>query len=280
MDRVDAERHDRRQCLAACFGAAMVFVHPPARVERHAEPIASLQHQPVEPCGIDAGLWIAGADLTGGDIGRGIDRKVCRDRQFGEVYVLAFDDPLLPGRAVDTFNRPVILAALSEGCGEGAGVYPHCGGDQAPIAGEIGDDRHIETLDVFEYNDRTTAGAFELEDCRGDVELASDRCADPHQLFWILALDHRQEAAHALRVHRVPPPITRPDTGLSGQHIPMMRARETGTRAELRTFMPAHSSVESVCRDVMQVPILDPETCAGRAGQPSLGSLVQGLSRA
>ena len=52
----------------------------------------------------------------------------------------------------------------------------------------------------------------------------------------------------------------------------MMRARETGTRAELRTFMPAHSSVESVCRDVMQVPILDPETCAGRAGQPSLGS--------
>jgi hypothetical protein len=120
-------------------------------VQRHPEPIASFQHQAVKPCGIDPGLGIAGADLTGGDIRRGIDREVCRDRQFGEIYVLAFDDPLLPGRAFDKFDRAVILAALSEGRGEGGGVYAHCGGDQASIAGEIGDDRHIETLDVFEY---------------------------------------------------------------------------------------------------------------------------------
>ena len=59
------------------------------------------------------------------------------------------------------------------------------------------------TVDIFKDHDRAAPGPLELEDGRGDVELAPDGLAYAHQLVWVSALDHRQEGAHALRVHRV-----------------------------------------------------------------------------
>jgi hypothetical protein len=170
-------------------------------MQRHAESIAAVQHQTMEAGGVDAGFGIAGTDLAGGDIGRRIDREVERDRQSGEVDSIALDHQLLPGCRVDALDRPVVLAALAIGGGECSGLDLQGGGQQSAVSGDIGDDRHIEALDPFEDDDRAAAGTLELEDGRGDVELASDGLADAHQLIGVVALDHREKPAHALLVH-------------------------------------------------------------------------------
>jgi hypothetical protein len=46
------------------------------------------------------------------------------------------------------------------------------------VAGEIGDDRHVEGFDNFEDYDRTATGTLQFKDSRGDVELASDEFTD------------------------------------------------------------------------------------------------------
>src|SRR6516164_4508252 len=142
----------------------------------------------MKPSGVDAGFRISGADLAGRDVGRCVDRA-------------AFDYDLLPRCAVDAFDREIVLAALAKRRRERAGLDTQGGGDEPAVAGEIGDDRHVEALDLFEDHDRAAAGPLELEDGRGDVELVPDRLADAYQLVRVVALDHRQEAAHALLVH-------------------------------------------------------------------------------
>ena len=141
MDRVDSERHDRRQRLAARFGAAVVFVHSATRMQRNAEAIATLQHQPMKPGRIDAGLRVASADLTGGDIGSGIDSEVGGDRQSGEVHGISFDHLVLPRRARNALDRAIILTALAKGCSERAWLHPQGSSYKPPIAGDVGDDR-------------------------------------------------------------------------------------------------------------------------------------------
>jgi hypothetical protein len=198
---MDAEGDDGGQRLAARLGAAMEFVHPPARMQGHAEPIAPVQHQPMKAGGVDAGFGIAGADLAGGDIGCSIDREVDRDWQLGEIDGIAFHDQLLPGCTIDAHDRPVVLAALAKTRREHAGLDPQRGGEQSAVAGNIGDDRHIEALDSFEDDHRAAAGTLEFEDGRGDIELAPDGFVDAYQLIGVVALDHPQKAAQALLVH-------------------------------------------------------------------------------
>src|SRR6267142_167287 len=101
----------------------------------------------MEPGGIDPGLGVAGANLTGSDIRRGINREMHWDRQFGEVYGVALEHSLLPGCTIDALDRAIILAALAKSRGERARLHLHCGGYQPPVAGEIGDNRHVEALD-------------------------------------------------------------------------------------------------------------------------------------
>src|SRR5215469_305213 len=157
----------------------------------------------MKPGRIDAGLRVASADLTGGAIGPGIDSEVGGDRQSGEVHCIAFDHLVLPRRARDALDRAIILTALAKGCSERAWFHPQGSSYKPPIAGDVGDDRHIEALDVFEDHDRTAAGTLELEYGRSNVELALHGRGDPHQLVGVLALDHRQKTAHTLPVHRL-----------------------------------------------------------------------------
>src|SRR4029077_8876401 len=128
-----------------------------------------------------------------------------RDWQPAEVEVVAFNDQLLPGCAIDALDRLVVLAALAKGRREHARLDSPGGGPDTAIGRDISDDRHVEAFDSIEDDDRAAAGALELEDGRGDIELAPNWLVDAHQLIWKVALDHREKAAHALRVHKSPP---------------------------------------------------------------------------
>ena len=144
----------------------------------------------MEPGGVDPGFWIARADLASGDVGSGVNRKMDRDRQIGEVQSVAFDHHLLPRRAIDAFDWSVVLASFAESCRERARLHPHGGGDQPSVAGEIGNDRHLESLDAFKDDNGAAAGAFEFKDGRGDVEFAPDRFADAYDLPREVTLHH------------------------------------------------------------------------------------------
>ena len=71
------------------------------------------------------GLWVARADLASGDVRGGVDGKMHRDRQFGEVQSAAFDDHLLPRGAIDAFDWAIVLASLAESCGKSARLHLH-----------------------------------------------------------------------------------------------------------------------------------------------------------
>ena len=118
----------------------------------------------MKPRGVDAGFRISGADLAGRDVGRCIDRKVYRDRQFLQVDRSAFDYDLLPRCAVDAFDREIVLAALAKRRRERAGLDTQGGGDEPAVAGEIGDDRHLKALDLLEDHDRAVTGPLEFKD--------------------------------------------------------------------------------------------------------------------
>jgi len=130
--------------------------------------------------GVDPGLGVTRTDLAGSNIRCGIDRKVDRDRQFGQVNSIAFDHQFLPWCAVDALDRPVVLAAFAKTRSKCSGLDPHGGGEQPAIAGDVGDDRRIEAFDPLEDDDRAAAGTLEFEDGRGDVEFTPDRFADAH----------------------------------------------------------------------------------------------------
>ena len=55
MQRMRAERDRGGQRFAALLGAAMEFVHAPARMQRDAEAVLALEHQPVKAGRVDAG---------------------------------------------------------------------------------------------------------------------------------------------------------------------------------------------------------------------------------
>ncbi len=97
MERMGADGDHYGQGFAACLGILMIDVHAPARVQRHAEPVLPLEHEPMEAGGIDADLRVAGGDLPGRDVGRRVHFEMERDGQAREVHVLALEHHLLPG---------------------------------------------------------------------------------------------------------------------------------------------------------------------------------------
>jgi hypothetical protein len=54
-------------------------------MQRRTEAVVAPEHQPVKAGRVDAAHRVARDDLTGGDVGGGIDLELQRDRQFGEV---------------------------------------------------------------------------------------------------------------------------------------------------------------------------------------------------
>ncbi len=114
MQRMGADGDRRRERLAAFLGAALELEHAAARMQRQAEAVPALEHQPVKPRGVDAGYGIARRDLAGRDVGAAIDGELQRDRQAGEVEVLAVDHDLVPGGVIHDFAGDGALAALAK----------------------------------------------------------------------------------------------------------------------------------------------------------------------
>jgi hypothetical protein len=201
MQRMDAERDRHRQVLALLLRAAMKLVHASPRMQRYAQPVLVLQHQPVKARGVDTGDGIARAELAGGDVRGRIDGELQRDReQLGQIDVVAFDDHLVPGRVLHHLAGDILLAALAKRPRQLGERNAEACREKLAVAGRVGQHRHLVALDVFEQHDRAAPGLVELEHHRRGFELEIDRIADAQQLLGIVGLDHPQKAAQALIV--------------------------------------------------------------------------------
>ena len=154
----------------------------------------------MEPGRVDAGHRIARHNLTGRDVGGGIDHKLQRDWQLGQVDVIAFEHHVFPCAAPDDFAGNVFLAALAE-CGwQIGGFYAETCGQQLAIAGNIRDELHTAAAHVLEYDNRALAGVIELEhQCRG-IETQLDRLTNAQQFVGKFGLDQPQETAQTLSI--------------------------------------------------------------------------------
>ena len=81
VQRMDAKGNGRREGLPALFRATVELIHAPPRMQRNAEAVLVLEHQPVKSGCVDAGYWIACGDLTSGDIWRRVQSELQRYRQ-------------------------------------------------------------------------------------------------------------------------------------------------------------------------------------------------------
>ena len=198
VERMDAERDRGGKRVPALLGAAVKLVHAPARVQRDAQAVLAFDHQPMEAGGVDSGERIARRDLARRDVGRGIDREVQRDRQLGQVHLVALEHDLLPGRVLHDLAGNVILTALAKGGRQVCRLHAEAGRKQLAIAGDVRDHRHGVSLDVLVDDHRTLAGALELEHERGDVEMGADGFADAQQLLREIAFHHGEETTQAL----------------------------------------------------------------------------------
>ncbi len=204
VQRMRADGDGGGQRLAALLGAALELVHAAARMQRQAEAIFALEHQPVKARSVDAGHGIARGNLPGGDIGAAVDLELQRDRQLGEVDRVALDHHLVPGCIGDPLARNVFLAALAE-CGRQLlRRHPEAGRQELAVRRHVGDDRHAACTAIagwmLEDDDGTLADPFQLVRDRGHVERGVNGRLDPQQLLGMLRLHHGQEAAQALLV--------------------------------------------------------------------------------
>ena len=145
-------------------------------MQRHAEPVLALQHQPVEAGGVDAGHGVAGDDLAGGDVGRRIHRELQRDRQLCQVDIIPLDDHVLPCAAIHGLAGNVFLAAFAKCRGEVAGVHAEAGSQQLAVAGDVGDQLHAAPAHVLEHHHGAFPRLVELEHQRRRIRNA-DRSA-------------------------------------------------------------------------------------------------------
>src|SRR5262245_36137560 len=81
VERVNTERDGDGKTLPALFGAAVELPHAPPGVQRYPQPVFALEHKTMEARGVDAGNGVASRQLSSGDIGRGVDRKMERNGQ-------------------------------------------------------------------------------------------------------------------------------------------------------------------------------------------------------
>src|SRR5262249_9098608 len=139
-------------------------------------------------------------NLTSRDVGGGIDRKLQRDRQLGQIDVVIFEHYVFPCAAIDDFAGNILLAALAE-CGwQIGGVFAKTRGQKLEVVGDIRDELHTAAAHVLEHDKRALAGLLELEhQCRG-IEAQIDRLTNAQQFVRILGFDQPQEAAQTLSV--------------------------------------------------------------------------------
>ena len=154
----------------------------------------------METGGVDAGDRVARHDLTGRDVRCRIDRELQRDRQFGQVDVVAFKDEVIPCAPVDDLAGNVFLTAFAECGGQIPGFYPEACGQQLAVAGDIRDQLHVVAADVFEHDDRALPRVVELEHQRGCVEMQIDRLTNAQQFVRMFSFHQSQETAQALVV--------------------------------------------------------------------------------
>ena len=154
----------------------------------------------MEPCCVDAGERITSRDLARGDVGRAVHIELQRDRQLGEINVIALDHHLVPCGFRDKLARNVFLAALAKRSRKIARFNAEASREQLTICRDVHDDGHFEALGLFENDDRVLAGALQFERDRGHIELQIDFIADAQNSVGEIRLDHMQEAAQTLFV--------------------------------------------------------------------------------
>ena len=152
--------------------------------------------------GIDAGLRIARGDLARGDVGRGIHGKLKRNRQFRQVDLIALEHHFVPGGLRYDFGRNVFLAALAKGGRQVFDRGAEAARQKLAIAGNVGDDGHVEACDLLEDHDRALVQAIELEHGRRHFELLADLLLDPQHIGRIVLFGLLDKSAQALIVCR------------------------------------------------------------------------------
>src|SRR5215470_9468773 len=113
MQWMDADGYCHRKTLPMLFRSAMELPHPPSGMKRHAQSVFPLEHQPMEARGVHAGEGVARRNLTGGDVGSGVDSEMQWDWQGSQIEIVAFYGDFLPGRFLDCLAWDVTLAALA-----------------------------------------------------------------------------------------------------------------------------------------------------------------------
>ncbi len=122
--------------------------------KRHAEPVLAFEHQPVEAGRVDAALRVACRNLPGGDVGRTVDGELQRDRQFGEIDIVAFNDDVVPRRLRHRLARDVLLAALAERGRQFARLDAEAGRQQAAVRRHVGHDGQCRSRRPFRARQR------------------------------------------------------------------------------------------------------------------------------
>ena len=216
VQRMRSDGDRRRQRFSLLFGAPLELIHAAARMQRKAEAVLALEHQPVKAGGVDAGDRVARRNLAGRDVGAAVDRELQRDRQLRQVDVFALDDDVMPGRIGDDFAGDVFLAALAERRRQVLRLDAEARRQQLAVAGHIGDDRHAVGGRVLENDDGALSRSFQLERDRGHVEPRVHRLANSQELLGVIRFHHLEEAAQALIVvvrgarHEIPDVLVRP----------------------------------------------------------------------
>ena len=161
----------------------MELPHTPPRVQRDAEPVLALEHQPMKARGVDPGFGIARRQLSGRDVGRRIDFEVQGNWEFREVDVVCFDGDVMPFGPVHQLDRRVAGTALAERRRQVERRDSQRESEHLAVSGDVGDHRHRIAFDVLEYDHRASAKALELVDKGGDIETSPHRFSNAQQLL-------------------------------------------------------------------------------------------------
>ena len=170
-------------------------------MQRNAEAVLALQHQAMKSGGVDAGNGVARRKLACGDVGRGIDRELQRDRQPGQIDLVALQYHLVPGGGAHHLARDIFLTALAKCHRQVGRLDPQTGGQELAIAGHIGDQRHGLAFDVLEDDDGAAPRARSSSNSMAvDSNLGSTSCRIRRNSSGVFGFDHAQKSAQALIV--------------------------------------------------------------------------------
>jgi hypothetical protein len=141
--------------------------------------------------------------LSGGNVRRSIDVEMKRNRQFGQVNVIAFQYNILPGRIANYFDWLIILTPLTISQRQIIRRDTNRCREQPTIASGIGDNRIVKTLNILEEKNRALVTPFKLKHGGGYIEFSTYRGGHSDEIRRKVTLHHLEEATQALIGHNI-----------------------------------------------------------------------------